>query len=52
VPSRLVGGVGLLVSDTVKSLLITVFRNGGCCGPERSQRCFRLSLGASRLAWS
>jgi len=33
--------VGLVISDTVKSLLIAVFRDGACCGADRSQRCFR-----------
>jgi hypothetical protein len=44
VPSKLVGAVGLVVSDTVKSLLIAVFRGGACCGAARSQRCFRPSV--------
>jgi hypothetical protein len=44
VPIRLVGVVGLVISDTVKSLLIAVFRDVACCGADRSQRCFRPSV--------
>ena len=41
VPSRPGGAVELVVSDTVKSLLIAVFRDGACCGANRPQQCFR-----------
>jgi hypothetical protein len=44
VPSRPVDAVGLVVSDTVKFLLITVVRDGACFGAVRSQRCFRPSV--------
>jgi hypothetical protein len=53
VPSRPVGGVGLVVSDTVKSLLITVFRDGGCCGSgPLATMLSSLSLGAPPLTSS